>query len=181
MFKIKIRYLIMFIMAFSAVSLFGQKLKSIGINGGYVVPIEDVKNGYSVEARADFGEVLKYVFLFPSIGYWKITDTVNDQDLMRSHLNFGAYFVGYINSKPRGLYGGVGIHYHVIKADKEQQMYVSNSSSVTTETNTKLGLSINLGYLLVFKKISLYLEPGYTYIQGGFSTLQGRLGLNYVF
>ena len=181
MIKRRIRNITIIIFLFLISSLHGQGLKSIGLNGGYIVPIEDVKNGFSIEARADFGEVLKYLFLFPSVGYKNVVENKNEQDFTRTHINFGAYFVGYINSKPRGFYGGLGIHYHIIQTEKEKQDYLEEEPSIIDETNTKLGLSINFGYLLKFKKVSIYLEPGYNYIHGGFSTLEARLGINYIF
>jgi hypothetical protein len=180
MIKRQTRLIILFIILFLVSSLYGQKLKSIGLNSGYIAPLEDVKNGFSLEARADFGEVLKYIFLFPSVGYKNVVETLNEQDFTRTHINFGAYFVGYINSKPQGFYGGLGIHYHVIQTEKLKQDYLNDEPSIIDETNTKLGLSVNLGYLLKFKKVSIYLEPGYNYIQGGFSILEVRLGISYI-
>ena len=180
MFKNQCRNIVFIVVLFLSTSIYGQRLKSIGINGGYIVPIQDVNSGFSIEARTDFGEVLKYVFFLPTIGYRQINEIKNDRDYRRTHLNFGTYFFGYINSKPRGFYGGVGIHYHIIQSEEEQQEYLSDTSSVTNKTNSKLGLSFNFGYLLKFKKISLYIEPGYTWLHGGFSTLEARLGINYM-
>ena len=162
-------------------TLSAQKLKSVGLNGAYVVPLQDVNSGFSIEARTDFGEVLKYVFLFPTAGFKQVKELVNELEFNKTYINFGAYFVGYINSKPRGLYGGVGIHYHIIQSEEAKQQYINSSPNTMSKTNTKLGLSFNLGYLLKLKKVSFYIEPGYTYIHGGFNTLEARLGFNYIF
>jgi hypothetical protein len=181
MIRHQIRTITIIIILFLISSLHSQKLKSIGINGGYIIPLEDLQSGFSIEARANFGEVLKYLFLFPSIGYKNVVENRNEHDFSRTHINFGAYFVGYINSKPRGFYGGLGIHYHVVQAEKNMQDYLEEEPSIMNETSTKLGLSINFGYLLKLKKVSIYLEPGYSYIHGGFSMAEARLGISYVF
>jgi hypothetical protein len=159
----------------------GQKLKGIGISGGYVIPIQNVENGFSADLRLDFGEVLKYVFLFPSLGYWQSQEKNDNQNLTRKYINFGANFIGYINSKPRGFYGGVGIHYHAISAEEEVYKFNSPIPEIETSTDTKLGLSVLTGYLVPFKKFSVFVEPAYTFIHGDYDILQARLGIYYIF
>jgi hypothetical protein len=159
--------------------IYGQRLKGVGLNGGYIIPIKNIQNGFSVEARFDFGEVLKYVFFFPTVSYWRIQDKSDLQNLTRNHVNFGVNFLGYINSKPRGFYGGGGIHFHILSADELDYSYRVENPDIKSKTDTKLGFSLIMGYLLPFKRISLYLEPGYTFIHGADDTFQARLGLYY--
>jgi hypothetical protein len=170
---------ILFILIGSTGIVQAQKLKGIGLNGGYIIPVNNIQNGFSVETRLDFGEVLKYVFLFPSLSYWQIQEQSDVWNLKRKHINFGVNFLGYINPKARGFYGGAGIHYHVISAEEPEYKFSTTNPDIKSKKYTKLGLSLVIGYLVPFKKVSIYLEPGYTYLHGGFNTLQVRLGLYY--
>ena len=70
----QLRNIVLIAILFLTTSIYGQRLKSIGLNGGYIVPIQDVNSGFSIEARTDFGEVLKYVFFLPTIGYRQINE-----------------------------------------------------------------------------------------------------------
>ena len=177
--KLYIRVLSLAIILFTFGSLCGQKLTAVGINGGYVVPVGNVSTGYTIELRADFGEVLKYVFLLPTISYWQVEEENDIHNLNRTYLNFGTNFIGYINSKPRGFYGGMGINYQIISAE-ENDSFNNLSPDIKTVTNTRLGFSVLFGYLQKFKRVSLYLEPSYSYIYGGYNILQVKLGFNYI-
>jgi len=154
-----------------------QKLTGIGLNGGYTVPTGQVQKGFGVEVHADFNEVLKYLFIFPSIAYWQNDFTEGDYSLQRSHFNFGAKFIGYFNRKPKGLYAGIGLYYHFIGNETRNDF----TAEITTQNEQKLGFSILAGYLLRFKRFSLFLEPRYSLIHGGYNTFQAYLGFTYYF
>ena len=176
----KLRYpLIVLILAFFIHSeqVYGQKLKGIGLNGGYTLKTGKVQKGFGIEVHADFNEVLKYLFFMPSIAYWQTDFTEGDYSLQRNHFNFGAKFIGYFNPKPRGVYAGIGLYYHFIGNETR----IDYTEEISTNNEQKLGFSILAGYLLRFKRVSLFLEPRYSLIHGGYNTFQTYLGVTYYF
>ena len=156
--------------------IYGQKLQGIGINAGYLFPVQDVEKGISFELQADMGEVLKYLFMQPSISYTQIDH--NQDNIIRNQtlLALGAKFVGYFNSKPNGFYGGLGIYFNRISTEEPDY----DSPALKNNIHTKLGISFLTGYLYKFKRVSIYLEPVYNYIYGGFNNLQVKVGFNYI-
>jgi hypothetical protein len=173
-----ILYLII-LLALGTSTVQSQKLNSLSVNAGYIIPANEINNGFSMEMRTDFAEVLKYIFLFPSLGYKNLNKIDQDIELKTSHINFGAYFVGYFNSKPRGFYGGLGIHYHIINTEEIDTNFLETNQQVVDKTDTKLGFSLSVGYLYKLRKISFYIEPAFTVIPDGYSTQQVRVGFAY--
>jgi len=154
----------------------GQKLSGIGVNAGYIVPLNHVDKGLSFELSADMGEVLKYLFMQPSITYRQIDRNRGEEIVDEKALTFGSKFIGYFNSRPKGFYAGVGVYFNRITTEKT----VETDPELKSDISTKLGFSILTGYLLKFKKVSVHLEPEYQFIHGGFSNLQIKTGLFYI-
>ena len=154
----------------------GQKLSGIGLNAGYILPVNHVDKGLAFELSADMGEVLKYLFMQPSITYRQIDRNRGEEIIDEKALTFGSKFVGYFNSRPKGFYAGAGIFFNRITTEKTEQ----TDPELKSDIHTKLGFSVLTGYLLKFKKVSVYLEPEYQLIHGGFSNLQIKTGLFYI-
>ena len=153
-----------------------QKLAGIGLNAGYVLPINHVDKGLSVELSADMGEVLKYLFLQPSITYRQIDRNRGEETVDERALTFGTKFIGYFNNTPKGFYAGVGVYFNRITTELTNE----TDPDLKSDIHTKLGFNILTGYLFKFKKVSVYLEPCYQFIHGGFSNLQIKAGLFYL-
>jgi len=168
-------------------TLFSQSklVKSIGIGGGICLPQGGWNGGNSVLIQADFGEVVDYLFLSPFLNYAQAqkTETIEEfsKDLSIQYIGGGAKLVGYINSKPRGLYFGGSLSYYYITSESFNPEYISEHSEISQTKTTKVGFGGLVGYLYNMKKVSIFLESDYLFMQGGYNNLLVMLGLNYIF
>jgi hypothetical protein len=139
--------------------------------------------GNAILAQANFGEVLDYLFLFPFLNYAQAnkTETIEDfsKDLSILYFGGGAKLVGYINSKPRGLYFGGSLSYYYINSESFNPDHVSEHSEIDVVKTTKIGFGGLAGYLFTLKKVSIFIEADYTLMQGGYNNLLVFAGLNY--
>ncbi len=156
------------------------KLKSLGVGGGILLPQEKWDNGFTGELQADLGEIMKYVFLIPHIGYRSTGMSDNGQELAYSDLYFGAKFVGYFNSKPRGIYAGLGFQYHIIGQEHIANGFDTTEDTIVQDDLTRVGYTALAGYLLKFKKVSFSLEPAYTVIPGADNMMTITLAIGFL-
>jgi hypothetical protein len=152
-------------------------LKSTGVSGGILLPPEGWENGFALELRSDFGEVMKYVFLMPHIGYWH----AKRMDLSYTNIYFGTKFIGYFNSRPRGIYAGLGIQFHIIEQEEISGGYNEVEDEVTKANLTRIGYSLIAGYLLIHKQMTFSFEPAYTVLPGADNMVSISLGVGYLF
>lgn len=156
------------------------KLNSVGLTGGILLPQENWDNGFSIEIQSDLGEIIKYIFLIPHIGYWHTGWNESDMELSYSNIYFGAKFIGYFNPKPRGFFAGLGIQYHIINRDEIDTGFNTTEPVVKNRQFEKLGFSFLAGYRLKLKKICFSFEPRYTVIPGGENMTTISLGASYL-
>jgi hypothetical protein len=172
---------IIFLSVMKAPASDSVNLNSIGATGGILLPQGNWNNGFSAEIQSDMGEIIKYIFLIPHIGYWHTSRNETDQDLSYSNFYFGTKFIGYINSKPRGFFAGIGIQYHIINQEEIDTGFDTTKPAVKNRQFEKLGFSILAGYRLKLKRISFSFEPKYTIIPGGDNMTTISLGASYLF
>ena len=166
-------------------TLFAQSklIKSVGIGGGVSLPQGGWDPGNTIMLQADFGEVIDYLFLFPFLSYAqaKKNETIEDysKDLSILYFGGGAKLVGYINSKPRGFYFGASLSYYYINAESFDPDYISEFSEIDETKTTKIGFGGLIGYKFALKRVSIFIETDYMFMQGGYNNFFGMLGLNY--
>jgi len=156
------------------------RLKSFSASGGILLPQDNWDNGFSIELQSDFGEIIKYVFLFPHIGYWQAGMNKEGMDLSYTDIFLGTKFIGYFNSKPRGFYAGLGVQYHIIGMDEISGGFDTIDDTITKQNFTRVGYSVIAGYLFKLKKVSFSIEPGYTIIPGADNMITINLGIGYL-
>jgi hypothetical protein len=156
------------------------KLKSLGVGGGIFLPQEKWENGFTGELQADFGEIIKYVFLIPHVGYRNTSMSDNGRELGYSDLYFGAKFVGYFNSKPQGIYAGLGLQYHIIGQEHFTEGFDAREDEVVKEDLTRIGYTAVAGYLLKFKRVFFSLEPAYTVLPGTSNVMTITLAIGFL-
>ncbi len=155
-------------------------LKSVGAMGGILFPQSKWNNGFVVELQAELGEVIKYVFLMPQIGYWHADKNREGQDLTYTNIYFGSKFIGFFNAKPRGFYAGLGIQYHIIGEDEFLSGIDVVADEIASRNTTRVGYSIVAGYLLKLKNVSFSFEPRYTLLPGIEDMINISLGASYL-
>lgn len=155
------------------------ELKSLGLSGGIIFPQGDWNEGFAIEIQTDFGEVLDYVFFTPFAGYWNSGFTEKAKDLSLQHITFGAKIFGYLNPKPRGFYLGTAIDFHIIYSESLAPQDYESIVEIEKSTDTKIGFAVIVGYLLKFKKYSIFLESKYVLIPSGFNTAMVSTGFSY--
>ena len=166
-------------------TLFAQSklIKSVGIGGGMALPKGDWDPGFSVLVQADLGEVVDYLFLFPFLNYSlsQKTETIEDfsKDLTIQYFGGGAKLVGYINSKPRGFYFGGSLSYQYITSESFIPEHLSEHSEIDKTKTTKIGFGGLAGYLFILKKVSIFIETDYMFMQDGYNNLLVFAGVNY--
>ena len=156
------------------------RLKSAGLYGGILMPQKNWDNGFAVAVQTDFGEIMKYVFLQPYAGYWRAKTSVNESELSFSDIHFGTKFVGFINSKPRGVYAGLGLQFHIIGQEEYSKAFETAEPEINKQHMTRVGYSIVTGYLLVMKRVSLAVEPAYTVLPGLENMITINIGISYL-
>ena len=157
------------------------RLKSLSAGGGILLPQDKWENGFTGELQADFGEIMKYVFLIPHAGYRSTGMRDNDRELAYSDLYFGAKFVGYFNSKPQGLYAGLGLQYHIIGQEHFSEGFDTSEGEIVKDDLTRVGYTAVAGYLFKLKRVSFSLEPAYTVLPGADNVVTITLAIGLLF
>ena len=155
------------------------KLRYLGLQAGVTLPNADWDPGFAVKAQADLGEFVKYVFLVPHVMITqnKHSLTYNDQDyeLSMFQLHAGADLIGFLNPKPRGLYGGPSFGFNTIFYDT----FLQEREELSEKTEYRIGFGLVAGYLLELRKIAIQAELRYTIMNGGFNVLMFTTGVSY--
>jgi hypothetical protein len=124
-----------------------------------------------------------YLFLFPFFNYSQAekTEPIEDfsKDLSIQYIGGGAKLVGYINSKPRGFYFGGSLSYNYITSESFNPEHISEHSEIDKRKTTKVGFGGLAGYLFALKKVSIFIETDYMFMQGGYNNLLVFTGINY--
>jgi hypothetical protein len=133
----------------------------------------------SVGFQTHFGEVLDYIFFTPYFAYLRTNRSDKSIDLSMQYASFGSKIIGYINSKPKGFFTGIGISYNIILSESINSQLDQNEPFIKQSNDTKIGLASIIGYLFKMNTISINLESRYTFMQGGFNTWQIGAGVIY--
>jgi len=149
---------------------------AIGVGPGVILTQNQWDPGYSLDIQCELGEMLDYVFLVPYISFWHAEQVESSAEksitLNMSHLALGTELIGYINSKPEGIFTGVGLGYHVIFVDQLASQYFNSQPYSTEATEYKISLAALAGYQFKLAAFSCAFKLKYYYIDGGYNTFQ---------
>ena len=181
----KYYYILGLLLVFSIANpVLSQKelIKSIGAGAGINLPQGDWDPGYLLSAKANFGEVVKYLFISPFFNYSAANQTKDiengSEDLALNFLSFGAKIFGYLNAKPKGFYVGGAISYNIISSESIARAQFSQDVEIRETNTTKVGFAALAGYLYPLKSISIFVESDYTLVPGGYNNFIVHTGLN---
>ncbi len=173
------------LLVFSIVNpLFSQArlIKSVGVGAGINLPQGDWDPGYLLSAQANFGEVLKYIFVSPFFKYSTANQTKEfediSEDLSINHLSIGAKIIGYLNARPKGFYVGGAISFNIISSESIILGQFNQNRKIRENNTTKVGFAGLAGYLYPLKFISIFVESDYTLIPGGYNNFIVYTGIN---
>lgn len=176
------------ILIFGTVNLvFAQRVHfpAIGLGTGVIFQQNEWDPGYSLNLQCEVGEVMEHVFLIPYVAYWNAEKSESRSGITRtlnlSDINLGSEIVGYFNSKPKGIFAGVGFGYHIIMVDRLAPAYFNPNPEIEEETETKLSAAILAGYQWKISAFSMALKLKYYLINGGFNTFQTSFIFGYNF
>jgi hypothetical protein len=167
--------------------VFAQRVHfpAIGIGSGVILQQNHWHPGYSFELQCEVGEVMDYIFLTPYIAYWNAEKSESQSNITRTlylnDINFGTEIIGYINPKPKGLFAGAGVGYHITMVDRLTAAYFNPIPEIKEVSETKLSFAALAGYQLKISAFSMGLKLKYYLINGGYNTLQTGLIFSYNF
>jgi hypothetical protein len=157
-------------------------VNSVGLGIGTCLPQGGWDPGYTISAQADFGEAIKYIYVSPYLSFSSAskTEDINNisEQMSIQYINFGAKFLGYLNSKPRGIYIGGAISYNVISYDMIEWADFSENNEIKNTTTNKLGFAGLAGYSFMLKNLSVFIELNYMFTVGGFNNVSALAGVN---
>jgi hypothetical protein len=129
--------------------------------------------GYTLSAQANFGEVLKYIFVSPFFNYSNANQTKEfeniSEDLSKNNLSIGAKLIGYLNARAKGFYVGGAVSFNIISSEALTISQYSQNTEIMEDNTTKVGFAGLVGYLYPLKSISIFIESDYNLVPGGYN------------
>jgi len=139
----------------------GLGLNSITVKGGVLLPEDPWDTGFTVGAKADIGEVMDGVHLFPVLEYWLSSYDFGAGSLDLTNFQIGAEAHYSLADKVKGLYVGAGIVMNFISVDLPSFSLFGVSTGGGSSSTTDFGATVLAGYKIPVGSMQGVIEAKY--------------------